>query len=960
MLCHGQVAFAEERGNDLYATTSSSEDTFYEIYSLDVANTTKLVQDVNNRISYYNTFSGYYLLQFATANVPITMNVNILEDGMDYDDQFEIVSLPSFTDIEGNVNAFKFYMSADKYYDIDVMFSNVYVGEDNSIDAIVTLSSWKAFKSIKINDTVIHEEGETVNGTHIYFGEKYDLTFDYVGGLSPDSMSTDKWQASAGMGDLVTLTSNSFTVKKDLTKEGKILTLEFLDHENKYTISFVVRKPYYAELMFDSVTYETSLLFKDSYGNIVNSSNANYNKTQITFGEEITPEIYSTSYDISKLPVLTSNAELSAKVWFNGTMSYTQETGKITVNNPRLNLSTFTGAGTNQRIIFYGNTSNKVITITDDVKVILFDCIGTFTNAQIKINTNHDIDIFIYGISFTTTDKQILFSNAPKTTIHMENTNSITGKTNQYLIDAKNIVFIGSGSIQIIGGNGANGRDGTSSSINGSNGENGTNALKCTSYSVLSGNVTIKGGDGGNGGNGYNQTGANGLNGGKGGNGGDAGYGIKTDSESSNNGYAGRGGDGGKGGNGGNGSDAYITAWPYGYNGFSHHQYGAGLGLRGGDGGTAVRNGAGNTINPKYSNPRGGDGGNGGKGGNGYLEKVMENGDTPPPSIVIPYSTTYKLPPANGGNGGNGGFSDHGDGGNGGNGGRGGSGYNGIDNDGSNWQGGSGASGGSGGSGGGSTNGNRGKNGSNGSTGYSGNDGTEPSCVTEGTLITLADGTQKAVEDLTGSEQLLVWNLFTGKFDTAPILFVDHDEASEYEVINLTFSDGTMVKVISEHGFWDFDLNEYVFLRSDAAKYIGHWFNKKTTAVDGSFAYTRVQLIGVTVQKEVTTAWSPVTYGHLCYYVNGMLSMPGATTGLINIFNVDTDTMKIDETKYNEDIAEYGLFTYEEFSAIYPVSEVIFEAFGGKYLKVSIGKGLITIDELNYLIHRYAEFFAMN
>lgn len=450
ILCHGQVAFAEERGNDLAATTSSSEDTFYEINSLDVANTTKLVQDVNNRISYYNSFSGYYLLQFATANTPITMNVNILEEGMDYDDQFEIVSLPSFTDIEGNVNAFKFYMSADKYYDIDVMFSNVYVGEDNSIDAIVTLSSWKVFKSIKINNTVIHEEGESINGTHIYFGEKYDLKFDYVGGLSSGSIQKDKWQASAGMGDLVTLTSNSFTVKQDLTKEGKILTLEFLDHENKYTVSFVIRKPYYAELVFNSVTYETSLLFKDSYGNIVSSTNANYNKMQITFGEEITPEIYSTSFDISRLPVLTSTAELSAKVWFNGTMSYTQEIENITVTNPRLNLSTFAGAGTNQRIIFYGNVSNKVITITDDVKVILFDCTGTFTNAQIKINTNRDIDIFIFGISFTTTDKQILFSNATKTTIHMDNTNSITGNTNQYLIEAKNIAFTGSGSIQLL------------------------------------------------------------------------------------------------------------------------------------------------------------------------------------------------------------------------------------------------------------------------------------------------------------------------------------------------------------------------------------------------------------------------------------------------------------------------------------------------------------------------------
>ena len=87
-------------------------------------------------------------------------------------------------------------------------------------------------------------------------------------------------------------------------------------------------------------------------------------------------------------------------------------------------------------------------------------------------------------------------------------------------------------------------------------------------------------------------------------------------------------------------------------------------------------------------------------------------------------------------------------------------------------------------------------------------------CVAEGSMITLADGSQKAVEDLTGDEELLVWNMFTGEFDSAPIVFIDSDPESYYEVINLYFSDGTTVKVISEHAFWDVNLNEYVFLRS--------------------------------------------------------------------------------------------------------------------------------------------------
>ena len=234
---------------------------------------------------------------------------------------------------------------------------------------------------------------------------------------------------------------------------------------------------------------------------------------------------------------------------------------------------------------------------------------------------------------------------------------------------------------------------------------------------------------------------------------------------------------------------------------------------------------------------------------------------------------------------------------------------------------------------------------------------TSGNCVAEGTLITLADGTQKAVEDLDGSEMLLVWNLHTGTFDIAPILFIDSDPAGEYEIIRLYFSDGTDVKVISEHAFWDFDLNEYVFLRADAAQYIGHWFNKQITNPDGTLGWIKVQLIDVEIYTEYTTSWSPVTFGHLCYYVNGMLSMPGATEGLINIFEVDSETMQIDQEKYLEDIETYGLLTYEYFEDLIP--EIIFEAFQGQYLAVSMGKGLLTQEQLVELIEHYSKFFII-
>lgn len=54
---------------------------------------------------------------------------------------------------------------------------------------------------------------------------------------------------------------------------------------------------------------------------------------------------------------------------------------------------------------------------------------------------------------------------------------------------------------------------------------------------------------------------------------------------------------------------------------------------------------------------------------------------------------------------------------------------------------------------------------------------------------------------------------------------------------------------------------------------------------------------------------------------------------------------------------KYGLFTYEGFNEICIVPKVEFETFGGQYLKVSLGKGLITWDELETLIAGYAEFW---
>ena len=110
-------------------------------------------------------------------------------------------------------------------------------------------------------------------------------------------------------------------------------------------------------------------------------------------------------------------------------------------------------------------------------------------------------------------------------------------------------------------------------------------------------------------------------------------------------------------------------------------------------------------------------------------------------------------------------------------------------------------------------------------------------------------------------------------------------------------------------------------------------------------------------KKIVTMAHSPITYSHLCYYVNGMLSVPGGIDGLFNIFEVDGETMMYDAEAMAADIEQYGLYTYEELNSLVPVPEVMFNAVNGQYLKVAVGKGIITIEQIGKLVERYADLF---
>ena len=224
-------------------------------------------------------------------------------------------------------------------------------------------------------------------------------------------------------------------------------------------------------------------------------------------------------------------------------------------------------------------------------------------------------------------------------------------------------------------------------------------------------------------------------------------------------------------------------------------------------------------------------------------------------------------------------------------------------------------------------------------------------CFVEGTLITLADGTQKRVEDLTSGDVLLVFNHVTGKFEAQKLFFTAHknDPAALHRVLTLEFSNGESIRIAANHGFFDLTLNKYIYIDEfNVDEYIGHKFYS-AKYVDGKLVEEEITLVNSFVTEEFVKVYSPVSeYTFNCFADNMLTVTPFYIyDGFANIFDYG-EGMKYDEAQMAQDIEKYGLYTYEEFAEYYTYEQFI--KAGTPYFKVAVGKGYITFEEMLSII----------
>ena len=220
-------------------------------------------------------------------------------------------------------------------------------------------------------------------------------------------------------------------------------------------------------------------------------------------------------------------------------------------------------------------------------------------------------------------------------------------------------------------------------------------------------------------------------------------------------------------------------------------------------------------------------------------------------------------------------------------------------------------------------------------------------CLAAGTLITLADGSKRAVEDLRKGDRVLSFDHVTGEITCRDVIIVVRTAQENYRRNTFVFDDGTALATINEHGIFDLDINAYVNIdHRNYGRFIGHRF----VSVDSSGKLGVKTLVAVDTEIASGYKYDIVTEGTLNYVAEDTLSVTHVLVGVINTFDFGTDLV-YDRDKMQEDIATYGLYTYDEWAQYCDIS--VFEQYNIPVMKVGISKGLYTREYIIGLINTY-------
>lgn len=226
------------------------------------------------------------------------------------------------------------------------------------------------------------------------------------------------------------------------------------------------------------------------------------------------------------------------------------------------------------------------------------------------------------------------------------------------------------------------------------------------------------------------------------------------------------------------------------------------------------------------------------------------------------------------------------------------------------------------------------------------------SCITGETLVRLSDGSEIAVSELKDTDKIQAWDFERGCIVSAPLtaFFRDNPNGGA-DVIRVEFEDGSSVGVIYEHLFFDMTDGKFVAVNANSVDFVGHEFAK--VGHDGKIS--GVKVTGIHSGEKANETYAPQCEGQLNFIAEGFITGNDGQLGLCNRFEYDTEKMTYDFEKKDADIKRYGILDYELFDGA--ISKDFYMKNKCYEFAVSIGKGLMTLEQLKEYLSKYAGYF---
>ena len=144
-------------------------------------------------------------------------------------------------------------------------------------------------------------------------------------------------------------------------------------------------------------------------------------------------------------------------------------------------------------------------------------------------------------------------------------------------------------------------------------------------------------------------------------------------------------------------------------------------------------------------------------------------------------------------------------------------------------------------------------------------------CLIKGTLITLANGSQKAIEDLTYRDLLLVWNFQTGTYDYQYPLVLGAGKEYIYKT-KITLEDNSFIEICGNHDIYD--PNAHLFRKYGIGGILS------TNDVEDSLyvlkhintnTYSSVKVKEIELIKDTVISYTLITGGTITAFANNIL-----------------------------------------------------------------------------------------